>query len=79
MSSSLALHFLGTPQLFLDNNSVTTKRRKAVALLAYLAVERRQHTRETLSALLWPDYEQSKAFTNLRHTLWEIKQSIGQG
>lgn len=79
MSSHLALYFLGSPQLFLDNVPITATRRKAVALLAYLTVERGQHRRESLSALMWPDYDQSKAFTNLRHTLWEIQRSIGEG
>jgi predicted ATPase/DNA-binding SARP family transcriptional activator len=79
MSPQLALHFLGTPQLFLDNSPLPVERRKAIALLAYLAVNRFMHSRETLSALLWPEYEQSKAFTNLRHTLWEIQQTIGEG
>jgi predicted ATPase/DNA-binding SARP family transcriptional activator len=78
MSPQLALHFLGTPQLSLDNSPLPVERRKAIALLAYLAVNRFMHSRETLSALLWPDYEQSKAFTNLRHTLWEIQQTIGE-
>jgi DNA-binding SARP family transcriptional activator len=77
MSSRLALYFLGSPQLFLDNAPIRAGRRKAIALLAYLAIERGQHRRESLSTLLWPDYDQSKAFTNLRHTLWEIQQSIG--
>jgi len=79
MSSRLALYLLGPPQLFLDNEPIPVERRKAVALLAYLAIERGQHGRESLSALLWPDYDQPKAFTNLRHTLWEIQQSIGEG
>jgi predicted ATPase/DNA-binding SARP family transcriptional activator len=79
MSPQLALHFLGTPQLSLDNSPIPVERRKAVALLAYLAVNRIMDSRETLSALLWPDYEQSKAFTNLRHTLWEIQQTVGEG
>jgi predicted ATPase/DNA-binding SARP family transcriptional activator len=79
MSHHLALHFLGTPQLYLDNSLINTERRKAIGLLAYLANERGQHSRESLSAFLWPDYEQSKAFTNLRHTLWEIQKAIGEG
>ena len=79
MSSHLALHFLGPPKLYLDNATITTGHRKALALLAYLAMERGQHPRETLSAFLWPNYNQSKAFTNLRHTLWEIQHSIGEG
>jgi DNA-binding SARP family transcriptional activator len=54
-------------------------RRKAVALLAYLALEGGPQTRDFLSALFWPDFDQSKAFANLRHTLWELQQTIGEG
>src|SRR5215207_11494090 len=79
MPPQLSLHFLGPPQLRLNNESVTADRRKAVALLAYLSVNGSRQTRDSLSALLWPDYDQSKAFTNLRHTLWEIQQALGEG
>jgi DNA-binding SARP family transcriptional activator/predicted hydrocarbon binding protein len=79
MSSRLALYLLGHPQLHLDNATITPGHRKVMALLAYLFIERGQHRRETLSALLWPDYNQPKAFTNLRHTLWEIQRSLGEG
>ncbi|HEY3477188.1 MAG TPA: BTAD domain-containing putative transcriptional regulator, partial [Anaerolineales bacterium] len=37
------------------------------------------HTRESLSALLWPDYSQSSAFKNLRQVLWEIQKTLGEG
>src|SRR5215207_7850305 len=79
MPARLTLHFLGSPQIYLDDALVTAGRRKATALLAYLAVEGGRHTRDSLSALLWPDYDQSKAFANLRHTLWEVQQAIGEG
>lgn len=79
MSLHLFLHFLGPPRILLDNAQITAARRKALALLAYLAIERGHHRREALSALLWPDYDQTKAFTNLRHTLWEVQQLIGEG
>src|SRR5215211_281145 len=78
MHPQLSLHVLGPPQLYLNQEPVSADRRKALALLAYLAVNGRQ-TRDSLSALLWPDYDQSKAFTNLRHTLWEVQQAIGEG
>ena len=61
MSPKLALHFLGSPQLYLNDELITIQRRKSLALLAYLAIERGQHQRDSLSGLLWPDYEQSKA------------------
>jgi predicted ATPase/DNA-binding SARP family transcriptional activator/predicted negative regulator of RcsB-dependent stress response len=78
MSPRLALHFLGSPQIDLDKELITLERRKALALLAYLAVERGVHSRESLSALLWPDYNQSSAFKNLRQVLWEIQKTIGE-
>jgi len=84
MSPRLVLQFLGLPQLHLDDQPIATDRRKAIALLAYLAVNDLDHgsqrySRESLSALLWPDYEQAKAFSNLRRTIWEVHQSIGEG
>ena len=79
MSPRLALHFLGTPHIQLDNESITLERRKALALLAYLAIEQGSHSRESLTALLWPDYAQSKAFKNLRQVLYEIQKTISEG
>lgn len=79
MSPRLALYFLGSPLLYLDNAPIPAERRKVVALLAYLAVNRGQCTRVSLSTLFWPDYEQSKAFTNLCHTWWEIQHFMGEG
>jgi predicted ATPase/DNA-binding SARP family transcriptional activator len=81
---ALAFHFLGPPQLILENELVNVNRRSIVALLAYLAVNdsgqaKRTYTREALSTLLWPDYDQVRAFTNLRHTLWEIQKYFGSG
>jgi DNA-binding SARP family transcriptional activator len=79
---ALAFQFLGPPQLILENEPVNVNRRSIVALLAYVAVNdskqaKRTYTRESLSALLWPDSDQVKAFTNLRHTLWEIQKTFG--
>lgn len=84
MSRRLGLEFLGLPQVLLDDNPIATDRRKAIALLAYLAVNDcaqvpQKYSRESLSALLWPEYEQAKAFSNLRRTIWEIHQILGEG
>ena len=78
MPTGLALHLLGTPQLYLNDSPINFQRRKSLALLTYLAVEQGEHLRDTLSALLWPDHEQSKAFANLRQALWEIQKNIGE-
>lgn len=75
----LALYFLGPPQIHLNDEPITLSRRKTMALMAYLAVERGGHQRAALSALLWPDYDQSRAYKNLRQTVWEIQQAAGEG
>jgi hypothetical protein len=57
----LTLRLFGPPRLELDGAPVETDRRKALALLAYLAVTKQSHSREALAALFWPDYDQSRA------------------
>jgi len=79
MAQQLALYFLGPPQVHLNDKPIKLERRKMAALLAYLALEHGQHQRASLSALFWPDYEQSKAYKNLRQTIWEIQQAAGEG
>ncbi|MEO7102583.1 MAG: AAA family ATPase [Gemmatimonadaceae bacterium] len=50
---------------------------KTVALLAYLAIERRQHSRSTLAALLWGEQTEDHARTSLRQALTQIRHAIG--
>ncbi len=80
----LAIQLIGAPQFQLDHIPVTASRRAVAALLAYLAVRdgehpNQRHSREALAALLWTEYEEAKALSNLRHTLWEVAQFIGEG
>ena len=77
--NTLFISGLGSPQIVLNDQQVKIKRRKAVALLVYIAVERRSQSREYLSGLFWPEYEQSSAYAYLRRTLWEIKDALGDG
>ena len=76
---ALSISGLGSPQVSLNGQVVEIKRRKAIALLVYLAVEGRSQSREFLSGLFWPEYGQSKAYAYLRRTLWEIKTTLGDG
>ncbi len=80
MVSSLKLLFLGSPQIEYDGEAVELKSRKEMALLAYLAVTSRSesHSRDALSTLLWPEYDQRRARSYLRHTLWLLKKALGQ-
>jgi DNA-binding SARP family transcriptional activator len=61
----------GQPATDFDSNKVR-------ALLAYLAVESdRPHRRETLAGMLWPEATNRSAFNNLRYSLSDLRQTIG--
>ena len=67
--SRLALFLLGSPRIERDGEPVHIPRRKAVALLAYLAVTGQTHRRDALATLLWPEHDQSHARAGLRRAL----------
>jgi predicted ATPase len=48
-----------------------------VALVAYLAVTDKGHSREALITLLWPELEPSRARGRLRRNLSELKKALG--
>ncbi|HYN89336.1 MAG TPA: BTAD domain-containing putative transcriptional regulator, partial [Ardenticatenaceae bacterium] len=76
--AGLRLLFLGAPIVERDGAAVLFDTRKAIALLAYLAVTGRPQRREALATLLWPEYEQANAYASLRRTLWSLKKGIGE-
>ncbi|HRQ41866.1 MAG TPA: BTAD domain-containing putative transcriptional regulator [Chloroflexota bacterium] len=75
----LRILLLGSPQIECDGRPTDTDRRKAVALLAYLAVTAVPHTRDALATLFWPDSDQSRALAYLRRALWEVNNILGEG
>jgi len=78
--SRLVVRLFGAPRVTLNDAPIETARRKTLALLVYLAFHPNQsHTRESLAALFWAEQSQERAFANLRHALWEINQSLGDG
>jgi predicted ATPase/DNA-binding SARP family transcriptional activator len=52
--------------------------RKAIALLAYLAMHGESLSRDTLATLFWPEYDQSQARANLRRTLSALVKAVGK-
>jgi DNA-binding SARP family transcriptional activator/tetratricopeptide (TPR) repeat protein len=76
--SKLKLDFLGTFRAVLDSTPASGfESNKVRALLAYLVVEaQRPHSRETLAALLWPDWPDSAARSNLRYALADLRKTI---
>lgn len=76
--SRLTLLLLGPPRLERDGSPLEFETRKAIALLAFLALSGERHNRDELAALLWPDYGQEQARAYLRYTLWALKKTIGE-
>jgi DNA-binding SARP family transcriptional activator len=76
--SQLALYLLGLPRIELDDVPIQLDRRKALALLIYLAVSPQAQSRDALATLFWPDYDQTYARANLRRTLSSLNQALGK-
>src|SRR6266446_5805577 len=75
--AGLRLAFLGPPRVERDGVPLEVDTRKAIALLAYLAVNKQDHRRDTLATLFWPEYDQSHARASLRRTLSALKRGLG--
>jgi ABC-type oligopeptide transport system substrate-binding subunit/DNA-binding SARP family transcriptional activator len=73
----LSLYLLGPPRLELDGEPLEIGRRKAAALIAYLAVTGQGQARDALATLFWPEYEQSRARAALRRTLSTLNRALG--
>jgi len=76
---STRLFLFGAPRLERRQRRVAFDTRKALALLAYLALTRAAHSRDSLANLLWSDYPQSKARAALRRTLSVLNAALGAG
>lgn len=68
-TTHLELRLLGPPELLADGAPADIERRKALALLAYLALEPGDHPRDALATLLAPEDDQQRARAGLRRAL----------
>ena len=75
--SRLSLFTLGQPRIELGDVPIKLQSRKTIALLVYLAVTGERHNRDSLVGLLWPDSNQSRARTTLRHNLYILNKTLG--
>lgn len=73
----ITIQLLGTPRVLIDGVAVRVQRRKAVALLAYLAATPGPQSRESLAALLWPDSDTARALAYLRTAIWALNKTLG--
>ncbi|MCA9960351.1 MAG: AAA family ATPase [Anaerolineales bacterium] len=70
----LRLKLLGELQVFRNAETITNQLpRKGLALLAYLAVTNRPHSRSVLAELLWSDFPEQRARKNLRDLLAALR------
>ncbi len=78
MDEGLRLILLGKPQISRDGAPVTGfVYNKALALLGYLAVTGRPHSRESLAGLLWGEMPDAAAKANLRKILSALRGVAG--
>lgn len=75
--ATLTLQLLGNPEIKLAGKPIEVDTRKAIALLAYLALTGERHRREKLAAFFWPETYTDKALGALRRTLSVLNKALG--
>jgi DNA-binding SARP family transcriptional activator len=75
--AELKLYLLGPPRLERAGLPLDLRRRKALALLAYLAVTGQPHSRAALVAFLWPEYDHRRGRADLSRTLSVLRKTLG--
>lgn len=72
------LYLFGIPRLERDGKPVKFARRKALALLAYLALHPVPHLRDVLAAMFWGDSDCDAARLSLRVAVSELRKVVGE-
>jgi len=75
--SNLRLRLFGTPRFESNGGEIAFGRRKAMALIAYLAMTQQPQSRERLLGLFWPDFDPPSARNNLRRELSLLNAVLG--
>src|SRR5579863_8535456 len=74
----LRVRLLGELRIELDGTTVEPpSSRRARALLAWLALDRRMHSRSALASRFWPDVLDESARTSLRSALSALRKALG--
>src|SRR5579863_8477089 len=75
----LSLTLLGPPEVRHADQLLLFSTRKELALLVYLVVEGRVHSRKKLSEQFWPDGDAMHGRAALRITLLNLRHMLGEG
>ncbi|HEY3111938.1 MAG TPA: AAA family ATPase, partial [Chloroflexota bacterium] len=73
----LSMALLGQPEVRRRGQPLALPTRKTQALLVYLAVEGGLHSRDKLTALLWPESDQAHGRRSLRSALVFLRRALG--
>jgi predicted ATPase/DNA-binding SARP family transcriptional activator len=71
----LEICLLGPPRVIAPRQAAPIRRRRALALVAFLAANRTPQTRESLTAMFWPDADRESAHAQLRNHLWVLRRA----
>src|SRR6266480_7845268 len=74
----LILRLLGTPEVSHAEQPLSFQTRKVLALLAYLAMEQGVHSRDKITALLWPESDEERSKASLRRALAYLRESLDE-
>jgi DNA-binding SARP family transcriptional activator/tetratricopeptide (TPR) repeat protein len=74
----LSIRLLGASEISFEGRALRFGRKKALALLSYLAAKGGKRSRGELAELLWPNSDQRRARTDLRSTLAGLKKTLGE-
>ncbi len=74
----IEVRLLGPPRVECDGRPVAFDTRKAMALLAYLALSDRPRSRDGLADLLWADLDVGHARGAFRRTLSTLRATVGR-
>jgi predicted ATPase/DNA-binding SARP family transcriptional activator len=77
--TSLNIYLLGAPRVERDGQPIEVDTRKAIALLAYLAIAQPSGSqrRDSLATFFWPEVDSSRAHGALRRTLSALHKAVG--
>ncbi|HSH79725.1 MAG TPA: tetratricopeptide repeat protein [Herpetosiphonaceae bacterium] len=75
--AQLTISLLGAPRVEHNGAPIEVDTRKAIALIAYLAVTGHAHSRDSLATLLWHENGQTSARAALRRTLSALSKALG--
>jgi DNA-binding SARP family transcriptional activator len=77
LCTELRLELLGPARITRGSAALCFSRRKALALLAYLVLTGRPHSREALASLLAGDSSDEHAHKQFRTTLSDLRERVG--